>query len=52
MMTKPVTYFTSSNQIDKLVEHFGSQLDLLDREQKLELRIVLTPVCVWSRTNG
>ncbi|MBW4607145.1 MAG: hypothetical protein KME22_07950 [Hassallia sp. WJT32-NPBG1] len=42
MMTKPVTYFTSSNQIDKLVERFGSQLDLLDREQKLELRIVLT----------
>jgi hypothetical protein len=42
MMTKPVTYFTSSNQIDKLVERFGSQLDLLDRDQKLELRIVLT----------
>jgi hypothetical protein len=41
-MTKPVTYFTQTDQIDRLVERFGSQLDSLDHTEKLALRATLT----------
>jgi hypothetical protein len=39
---KPLTYYAQSDQLDKLTQHFGSQLELLDREQKLQLRAILT----------
>lgn len=47
-MSKPIQYYTSGEHLDKLCEKFGSQLDLLDREQKLELRIVLS-YFVWGQ---
>ena len=45
---KPITYYTSGQHLDKLCEQFGHQLEMLDREQKLELRIVLTYL-IWGR---
>ncbi|KAB8313967.1 hypothetical protein SD81_040265 [Tolypothrix campylonemoides VB511288] len=39
---KPVTYHIQNNQIDQLTEQFGSQLEQLDRPQKLQLRAILT----------
>ena len=47
-MTKPITYYASTQQIDKLCEQFGHELELLDREQKLELRIILTCL-IWGK---
>lgn len=35
------------NQLDKLTERFGSELELLDRSQKLQLRISLTTF-IWG----
>ena len=45
---KPITYYTSGEHLDRLCEQFGHELDKLDREQKLELRIVLTYL-IWGR---
>lgn len=45
---KPVTYYIQNEQIDRLVEHFGTELELLDRDQKLQLRITFT-YFVWGR---
>ncbi|MBD2770964.1 hypothetical protein [Iningainema tapete] len=47
-MSKPVGYYCSATQLDNLCERFGQELDLLDREQKLELRIVLT-YFIWGQ---
>ena len=46
-MSQPITYYASGTQIDQLVNKFGSQLNLLNRSQKLELRIILTYL-VWG----
>lgn len=45
---KPIQYYTSGQHLDRLCEQFGHELELLDREQKLELRIVLT-FFIWGR---
>ena len=45
---KPITYYTSGEHLDRLCEQFGHQLDKLDREQKLELRIVIT-YFIWGQ---
>ena len=45
---KPIQYYTSGEHLDKLCEQFGYELDKLDREQKLELRIVLTYL-IWGQ---
>ena len=45
---KPITYYTSSDHLERLCEQFGHELDNLDREQKLELRIVLT-FFIWGQ---
>ena len=45
---KPIQYYTSGQHLDKLCEQFGHELDKLDREQKLELRIVLTYL-IWGQ---
>ena len=45
---KPIQYYTSGQHLDRLCEQFGHQLDKLDREQKLELRIVLT-YFIWGQ---
>ena len=47
-MSQPIGYYVAVAQIDQLVDKFGSQLNLLNREQKLELRIVLTYL-VWGQ---
>jgi hypothetical protein len=39
---KPVTYYAQNDQIDKLTEQFGLQLEQFDRPQKLQLRAILT----------
>ncbi|MUH01123.1 hypothetical protein F7734_56215 [Scytonema sp. UIC 10036] len=39
---KTLQYFTSGTHLDQLTERFGSQLELLDRPQKLQLRAILT----------
>ena len=39
---KPVTYYIQNDQIDKLTEQFGSQLEQFDRPQKLQIRAILT----------
>lgn len=41
-MSKPVTYFTQNDQIDTLVERFGSQLQGIDIQDKLLIRIILS----------
>lgn len=38
---KPITYYIQDEQIDALVECFGSYLEQLDRSQKLQLRVLL-----------
>ena len=45
---KPIQFYTSGQHVDKLCEQFGYQLEKLDREQKLELRIVLTYL-IWGQ---
>ena len=45
---KPITYYASGQHLDKLCEQFGHELERLDREQKLELRIVLT-YFIWGQ---
>ena len=45
---KPIRYYTSGQHLEKLCEQFGQELDKLDREQKLELRIVLTYL-IWGQ---
>ncbi len=45
---KAITYYTSGEHLDRLCGQFGHQLDKLDREQKLELRIVLT-YFIWGQ---
>ena len=45
---KPIQFYTSSQHLDRLCEQFGHELELLDREQKLELRIVLT-FFIWGQ---
>lgn len=39
---QPLTYYIQNNQIDKLAERFGSQLEQFDRPQKLQIRAILT----------
>ena len=39
---KSVNYYVQNNQIDRLTEQFGSQLEQFDRPQKLQLRAILT----------
>lgn len=38
---KPITYYAQSEQLDRLTERFGQELDKLDRPQKLQLRVIL-----------
>ena len=45
---KAIQFYTSGQHLDKLCEQFGHQLEKLDREQKLELRIVLTYL-IWGQ---
>ena len=45
---KPIQYYTSGEHLDKLCEQFGHQIESLDREQKLESRIVLT-FFIWGQ---
>ena len=45
---KPIQYYTSGQHLDSLCEQFGYELEQLDREQKLELRIVLTYL-IWGQ---
>lgn len=45
---KPITYYASGQHLEKLCEQFGHQLEKLDREQKLELRIILTCL-IWGK---
>jgi hypothetical protein len=40
-MTKPTTYYVQTPEIDDLSRCFGSQLEELTREDKLELRLLL-----------
>ena len=49
---KPIQYYTSGEHLDRLCEQFGHQLDKLDREQKLELRIVLTYLILGQEQLG
>lgn len=39
---KPITYYVQNEQLDRLTERFGQELDLLDRSQKLQLRVLLS----------
>lgn len=39
---KPITYYIQNEQLDRLTERFGQELDLLDRNQKLQLRVILS----------
>lgn len=39
---KPITYFAQNEQLDCLTERFGQELDLLDRSQKLQIRVMLS----------
>lgn len=39
---KPVTYYIQTNQINALVERFGSHLEQLDRSQTIQVRVLLT----------
>lgn len=39
---KPLKYYASGEHLDKLCERFGQELDLLDRNQKLQLRVLLS----------
>lgn len=41
-MTKPLKYYVSGEHLDKLCERFGQELDLLERNQKLQLRVMLS----------
>ena len=45
---KAIQFYTSGQHLDKLCEQFGHELENLDREQKLELRIVLTYL-IWGQ---
>ncbi|MUH00379.1 hypothetical protein F7734_52165 [Scytonema sp. UIC 10036] len=39
---EPLQYYASGEQLDRLCQKFGGQLELLDRTQKLQLRTILT----------
>ncbi|MBW4632954.1 MAG: hypothetical protein KME30_13955 [Iphinoe sp. HA4291-MV1] len=41
-MSKCVTYYMQTNQIDQLVEYFGTTLEKLTLADKLALRVTLT----------
>ncbi|HEY9741868.1 MAG TPA: hypothetical protein V6C90_15375 [Coleofasciculaceae cyanobacterium] len=41
-MTKPVTYYTTSNSIDTLVDRFGPCLEQLTIDDKKALRLILS----------
>lgn len=45
---KPVTDYIQTGCINNLVEKFGAELEQLDRDQKLQLRITLT-YFIWGR---
>lgn len=47
-MKATVTYYIETACINNLVEKFGAELELLDRDQKLQLRITLT-YFIWGR---
>lgn len=47
-MKSTVTYYIQCDRINTLVEKLGAELDLLDRDQKLQLRITLTHF-IWGR---
>jgi hypothetical protein len=40
-MPKTTTYYAQTSEIDHLVEKFGSQLEKLNREDKLSLQMLL-----------
>lgn len=39
---KPITYYAQNEQLDRLTESFGQELDQLDRSQKLQIRVTLS----------
>lgn len=41
-MSKVTTYYVQNDQIDTLVERFGSQLEGIDIQDKLLLRVILS----------
>ncbi|MUG97987.1 hypothetical protein F7734_39035 [Scytonema sp. UIC 10036] len=50
-MSKPLQYYASGEHLEKLCERFGQELELLDRNQKLELRIILS-FYVWGQDDS
>lgn len=50
-MSKSLQYYATGEHLEKLCERFGSQLELLDRNQKLELRIILN-FYIWGQDDS
>lgn len=50
-MSKALQYYATGEHLEKLCERFGSQLELLDRNQKLELRIILS-FYIWGQDDS